>query len=152
MKLFRYILFVIAVVSLQSGLAQRSDYQPEFTVGVKGGTTLSRVSFTPTVTQSLLLGYTGGVSVRYIEEKFFGLIAEINFTQCGWNETFEEDPYTYTHTLNYVTIPFLTHFFFGNRVVRGFVMRDLKSDFYWGIVIKAILTFIICLSSAKKVR
>ena len=115
---------------------------------VKGGTTLSRVSFTPTVTQSLLLGYTGGVSVRYIEEKFFGLIAEINFTQCGWNETFEEDPYTYTHTLNYVTIPFLTHFFFGNRVVRGFV----KSDFYWGIVIKAILTFIICLSSAKKVR
>ena len=121
MKLLRYILFVIAVVSLQSGLAQRSDYQPEFTVGVKGGTTLSRVSFTPTVTQSLLLGYTGGVSVRYIEEKFFGLIAEINFTQCGWNETFEEDPYTYTHTLNYVTIPFLTHFFFGNRVVRGFV-------------------------------
>ena len=93
MKLLRYILFVIAVVSLQSGLAQRSDYQPEFTVGVKGGTTLSRVSFTPTVTQSLLLGYTGGVS----------------------------DPYTYTHTLNYVTIPFLTHFFFGNRVVRGFV-------------------------------
>ena len=86
MKLLRYILFVIAVVSLQSGLAQRSDYQPEFTVGVKGGTTLSRVSFTPTVTQSLLLGYTGGVSVRYIEEKFFGLIAEINFTQCGWNE------------------------------------------------------------------
>ena len=61
MKLFRYILFVIAVVSLQSGLAQRSDYQPEFTVGVKGGTTLSRVSFTPTVTQSLLLGYTGAV-------------------------------------------------------------------------------------------
>lgn len=54
MKLLRYILFVIAVVSLQSGLAQRSDYQPEFTVGVKGGTTLSRVSFTPTVTQSLL--------------------------------------------------------------------------------------------------
>ena len=52
MKLLRYILFVIAVVSLQSGLAQRSDYQPEFTVGVKGGTTLSRVSFTPTVTQS----------------------------------------------------------------------------------------------------
>ena len=121
MKLLRYILFVIAVVSLQSGLAQRSDYQPEFTVGVKGGTSLSRVLFSPTVTQSLLLGYTGGVSVRYIEEKFFGLIAEINFTQCGWNETFEEDPYTYTHTLNYVTIPFLTHFFFGNRVVRGFV-------------------------------
>ena len=150
MKLLRYILFVIAVVSLQSGLAQRSDYQPEFTVGVKGGTTLSRVSFTPTVTQSLLLGYTGGVSVRYIEEKFFGLIAEINFTQCGWNETFEEDPYTYTHTLNYVTIPFLTSLAIVSCV--DLSMRDLKSDFYWGIVIKAILTFIICLSSAKKVR
>ena len=121
MRLLRYIWLLVALVTLQTGWAQRSDYEPEFTVGVKGGTTLSRVSFTPTVTQSLLLGYTGGVSVRYIEEKFFGLIAEVNFTQCGWNETFDTDPYTYSHTLNYVTVPFLTHFFFGNRVVRGFI-------------------------------
>lgn len=121
MRQLRYIWLLAALVTLQTGWAQRSDYEPEFTVGVKGGTTLSRVSFTPTVTQSLLLGYTGGVSVRYIEEKFFGLIAEVNFTQCGWNETFDTDPYTYSHTLNYVTVPFLTHFFFGNRVVRGFI-------------------------------
>ena len=72
MKLLRYILFVIAVVSLQSGLAQRSDYQPEFTVGVKGGTTLSRVSFTPTVTQSLLLGYTGGYRFVISKKNFSG--------------------------------------------------------------------------------
>ena len=70
MKLLRYILFVIAVVSLQSGLAQRSDYQPEFTVGVKGGTTLSRVSFTPTVTQSLLLGYRRGIGSLYRRKIF----------------------------------------------------------------------------------
>lgn len=121
MRALRYILLFIAILCCHTGWAQRSDYQPEFTVGVKGGTTLSRVSFTPTVTQSLLLGYTGGVSIRYIEEKYFGLIAEVNFTQCGWNETFDTDPYTYSHTLNYVTVPFLTHFFFGNRIVRGFI-------------------------------
>ena len=121
MRALRYILLFIAILCWHTGWAQRSDYQPEFTVGVKGGTTLSRVSFTPTVTQSQLLGYTGGVSIRYIEEKYFGLIAEVNFTQCGWNETFDTDPYTYSHTLNYVTVPFLTHFFFGNRIVRGFI-------------------------------
>ena len=132
MKFVRYILFFIAITSILPAWAQRSDYQPEFTVGVKGGTTLSRVSFTPTVTQSLLLGYTGGVSVRYIEEKYFGLIAEVNFTQCGWNETFEEDPYTYNHTLNYITVPFLTHFFFGNRVVRGFINAGPQVGFLLG--------------------
>ena len=56
MKLLRYILFVIAVVSLQSGLAQRSDYQPEFTVGVKGGTTLSRVSVRAVGLVAVVLG------------------------------------------------------------------------------------------------
>ena len=93
---------------------------------------MSRVSFTPTVTQALLLGYTGGVSVRYIEEKYFGLIAEVNFTQAGWNETFDTDPYTYSHTLNYVTVPFLTHFFFGNRVVRGFINAGPQIGFLLG--------------------
>ena len=66
MRLLRYICLLAALVTLQTGWAQRSDYEPEFTVGIKGGTTLSSVSFTPTVTQSLLLGYTGGVSVRNI--------------------------------------------------------------------------------------
>ena len=63
MKLLRYILLLSAVVTLQTGWAQRSDYEPEFTVGVKGGTTLSRVSFTPTVTQALLLGYNISASL-----------------------------------------------------------------------------------------
>ena len=132
MTLLRYILLLTAIVTCQTGWAQRSDYEPEITVGVKGGTTLSRVSFTPTVTQALLLGYTGGVSVRYIEEKYFGLIAEVNFTQAGWNETFDTDPYTYSHTLNYVTVPFLTHFFFGNRVVRGFINAGPQIGFLLG--------------------
>ncbi len=135
MKSLRYIVLLIAVLTLQTGWAQRSDYRPEFTVGIKGGTTLSSVSFSPRVTQSLLLGYTSGVSIRYIEEKFFGLIAELNFTQCGWNETFEEDPYQYSHRLNYVSIPLMTHFFFGNKVVRGFInagpqMSLLVNDSY----------------------
>ncbi len=135
MKALRYTLLLIAVLSLQMGWAQRSDYRPEFTVGAKGGVTLSSVAFSPSVTQSLLLGYTGGVSIRYIEEKFFGLIAEVNYTQCGWNETFEEDPYQYSHTLNYISIPFMTHFFFGNKVVRGFInagpqMSILVGDSY----------------------
>ena len=128
----RYILLLTAIVTCQTGWAQRSDYEPEITVGVKGGTTLSRVSFTPTVTQALLLGYTGGVSVRYIEEKYFGLIAEVNFTQACLNETFDTDPYTYSHTLNYVTVPFLTHFFFGNRVVRGFINAGPQIGFLLG--------------------
>ena len=73
-----------------SGLAQRSNYKPEYTIGVKGGITLSNVSFSPSIKQNWLLGYTGGVSFRYIEEKFFGLIVEANYTRRGWDQNFEE--------------------------------------------------------------
>ncbi len=132
MKALRYIVLLFAVMTLQLGWAQRSDYPPEFTVGAKAGVTLSSVAFSPKVTQSMLLGYSGGVSIRYIEEKFFGLIAEVNYTQCGWKETFEGDSYKYSRSLNYISIPFMTHFFFGNKTVRGFINAGPQMGFFLG--------------------
>lgn len=116
------IVFVLCLCGcIWSGLAQRSNYKPEYTIGVKGGITLSNVSFSPSIKQNWLLGYTGGVSFRYIEEKFFGLIVEANYTRRGWDQNFEDLPYSYTRTLDYIEIPFMTHFFFGNRWIRGFI-------------------------------
>ena len=58
-------------------------------VGAKGGLTLSRVNFQPSVPQSMVSGMMFGATVRYIEEKHFGLIAELNLEQRGWKENFK---------------------------------------------------------------
>ena len=69
----------------------------------------------------MLPGMTAGVMFRYIEEKNFGLIAELNFTQRGWKEKFEESDYQYSHNFTYLELPIMTHIFFGNQRVKGFV-------------------------------
>lgn len=51
-----------------------------------------------------------------------GIQAELNFTQHGWEEKFEEKPqYKYSRTVNYMELPFLTHIHFGSKRVRVFV-------------------------------
>ena len=110
------LLFCIATIS-----AQR-NYKREFAVGAKFGTTFSRVTLRPSVRQNYEMGYMGGISARYIEEKYFGFIVELNFIQHGWKENFsDEGDYSYSRKLNYIELPFMTHIFFGNKVFRGFV-------------------------------
>lgn len=116
---------LIALVALLipgHSYAQR-EYSPNFAIGGKAGATLSRMSFSPEVHQKFTQGMTMGVAARYTEERYFGLIAEVNFTQRGWAEDFARDDapqFNYTRTLNYVSIPLLTHIYFGSDKVRGF--------------------------------
>lgn len=119
----RKILFfgILSILLSTATISAQRNYKKEILVGGRGGVTLSRVSFNPSVPQNYLLGYTAGVTFRYIEEKYFGFQLELNLAQHGWKEKFEEDPYNYSRTLNYLELPFMTHLFFGNHVFRGFV-------------------------------
>lgn len=119
--------------------AQR-EYSPNFSIGAKGGVTLSRMSFSPEVHQKFTQGLTMGVACRYTEEKIFGLIGEINITQRGWAENFAKDEapeFEYTRTLTYVSIPVLTHIYFGSQKVRGFINLGPEVGFMIGNSIDA---------------
>lgn len=111
--------FILTALIAFSATAQ-THYEGSITVGGKAGATLSRVNFNPTVQQSMLPGMTAGVAFRYIEEKNFGLIAELNVAQRGWKENFEESDYNYSHRFTYLELPVMTHIFFGNQRVKGF--------------------------------
>lgn len=114
-------------------------YEGTIAVGGKGGVSLSRVNFNPTVQQTMLPGMTAGVMFRYIEENHFGLVGELNVTQRGWKEVFDDADYNYSHSFTYLELPIMTHIFFGNQRVKGFfnlgpeinVMLgdDVKSNF-----------------------
>lgn len=116
MRLITFILSLLVVCLTHA----QTHYEGSISVGGKAGATLSRVNFNPTVQQTMLPGMTAGVMFRYIEEKNFGLIAELNMTQRGWKENFEESEYNYSHRFTYLELPIMTHIFFGNQRIKGF--------------------------------
>ena len=134
------LIMIVALVGALSAEAQR-EYSPDFAMGVKGGMTMSRMSFSPGVEQSFLNGMMFGVTARYTEENHFGLIGEINIEQRGWKENFEEkNPlFSYERRLTYIQVPLLTHIYFGSRKARfffnlgpefGYMLSDkIKADF-----------------------
>ena len=131
------ILLVVSALSLPSTLMAQREYSPNFAIGGRAGVTMSRMSFSPEVHQKFANGMTMGVAARYTEERFFGLIAEINLTQRGWAEDFARDEapeFSYTRTLTYVSIPLLTHIYFGSNKVRGFFNLGPEISFMisWG--------------------
>lgn len=118
MKSYRNLAFIVVLAifsMLPTAIKAQTHYSSNVAIGVKGGMDFSEVFFHPKVMQKVALGITGGVMFRYVEENHFGLVAELNFAQRGWSENFEEAPYHYTRTTNYIELPMLAHIFFGRR-------------------------------------
>lgn len=115
--------FITLAISIIAGCAlswAQTHYEGNISVGAKGGVTMSRLQFNPGVPQSFLQGMMMGVTARYIEEKHFGIIAEVNFEQRGWKEKFEGMDYAYQRRLTYIQLPVLTHIYFGSNKFHGY--------------------------------
>lgn len=99
-----------------------THYKPHISIGAHGGIALSRMSFAPEVPQSWLPGPTIGIQVRYAEEKLVGVLGELNITNRGWKETFEDNPeLRYSRTMTYFALPIMTHINFGAPRTRFFI-------------------------------
>ncbi len=97
-------------------------YSPDLAIGVRAGATMSNMAWQPSVRQSMTPGFIGGLTIRYTEEKYFGLVADLVVTQRGWAEKFEDNPeFSYRRQFTYVQLPVMTHIYFGSQKFRGFV-------------------------------
>lgn len=123
MKRLSTILLLFILSGAFALMAQVRDpkFKRELLLGVKAGVSIPNIEFSPAVAQNAWVGYTTGFSFRYTEEKLFGLIIEANFTRRGWDENFDDDPYNYRRSLDYLEIPFLAHIYFGSDKIHGFV-------------------------------
>lgn len=120
MNLRRALFSAVAVISLAAS-AQRM-YSPDFSLGARVGATLSNMAWQPTVRQKMTPGATLGITARYTEEKYFGLVADLNITQRGWEEKFPDNPeFSYRRQFTYLQLPVMTHIYFGSHKFRGFV-------------------------------
>lgn len=131
MKRFKIVLLLLAAVVCGSLNAQ-THYESRVGIGGKAGVTMSRLAFSPSVPQTMLMGYMGGITFRYAEEKNFGLMVELNVEQRGWKEDFEEAPYEYTRRFTYLQLPIMTHIFFGSSKFRGFFNAGPEVGFMIG--------------------
>lgn len=129
MKL-KHILLSLCLLSL-SARAQVGEHRNDFSVGVNGGYALSNIGFTPTVSQGLHGGVTGGLSLRYVCEKYFNTIcsvmAEMNYSKIGWKEnildahdnavinTVTGEAERYSRTIDYVQMPVFAHLAWGKE-------------------------------------
>ena len=143
-----YLIFSLAMMPFLSVMSQIGEHRNDFTLGVNGGYILSNVSFTPKVTQGYHGGLTGGLSMRYVCEKYFKTIAsvyaEVNYSQLGWKEDILDinnqaviNPVTglaenYSRTINYVQVPILAHLAWGKEYkgVSFFVNLGPQFGFY----------------------
>lgn len=119
------VLFVMLIITLPA-MAQVGELRNNFSVGFNAGMNYSNISFssTPKVQNSGLMGFGGGITARYISEKYFAMICgvqiELNYTQRGWKELIEDNKEVrtgeeYSRTMNYLEIPFLAHLAFGKE-------------------------------------
>lgn len=121
----RLCLGALMLLLAAAGASAETHYKPRISIGGRGGVSLSRISLSPSVRQGWLMGTAGSVTFRYTEEKLFGLIAELGWNQRGWSENFtdpygEPNPLSYKRTLTYITLPVMTHVYFGTRRMKFF--------------------------------
>jgi len=95
-------------------LSAQPKVQRTWDFGVIGGANLSKYNFYPTATQDQATGYLAGVAARYIEEKYFGLEAELLISKRGMKDRFDEDhqQYSFQRNLTYIEMPVNAHIYF----------------------------------------
>ena len=143
--------FLIATLLLTGfalpATAQIGEARSNLSVGVNGGVNLNSVSFTPSIKQNSLMGITGGLTARFISEKYFamicGALVELNVSQRGWDQLFEipgengemvKDPtQTNTRKMTNIEIPFhAPHAFGRDRGLQFFVHAGPQISFLIG--------------------
>lgn len=109
-----------SLIALSAGA--QTHYVSHVSIGGHAGATLSEMSFSPSVKQSFVPGFTFGAGFRYAEERHVGMVVELNVSQRGWQEKFDPQyDFNYARRLTYIELPIMTHIFFGSRNCKCFI-------------------------------
>ena len=136
MRHFRLTLLAVLAFTASLAEAQVGEYRSDLAIGVNGGYMLNKVSFDPTVKQAYHGGLTGGFTVRYTSERYFGMCcalqAEVNYAQLGWKEVIETSTDTYRRDVSYVQVPLLARLGYGKewKGVMGYLVLGPQLGFY----------------------
>lgn len=127
----RKFFFFLALFCTLHAVAQVGQHRSDFSIGFNGGYVLSSVSFSPSIPEKMHGGVTGGMSLKYVCEKYFNTIcsiyAEVNYASLGWKDKIQDvnnGPVinettglaeAYSRTINYIQIPVFAHLAWGKE-------------------------------------
>lgn len=120
----RFITILLATTASLLATAQVGEQYHDFSIGVNGGVNISKIAFTPKISQKYKVSPVIGVTMRYTSERYYGMLcafqAEINFSKTGWMEDIysqqnEKLDDTYQRDLAYISVPFLANLGFGRK-------------------------------------
>lgn len=114
----KLITYCFCLLTIPAFAQTQKYFLQDISIGGSAGVALASVSFSPTVQKNMMMTYTMGATARWITEKHCGIQLEVNYAQQGWDEQFEDPQYHFSRRLNYIEIPFMSHFYVGNRRVR----------------------------------
>jgi len=128
-KLFLFSIALSAIVL--PTFSQVGIKRNDLSIGFNGGYCMNTMTFQPTIRQNMHTGFTGGISMRYVCEKYFNsicaILLELNYVQMGWNEdiiTSEHLPVIneetglaekYQRNINYLQLPILARMGWGQE-------------------------------------
>ncbi|MDR3340369.1 MAG: PorT family protein [Candidatus Symbiothrix sp.] len=123
-KRFMGVLYFLTVCIV--AFSQNNSFTPEWAVGINGGATFSKVSFSTgfRIPQELLLQSSEGITIRYISENNFGIQGELNYSLRGWKEITDSVHLNrQTRSLAYLELPLMTHIYFGMGKRANFIFN-----------------------------
>lgn len=121
------IILILLCWLVASVVPAQEPFRKELSIGASFGMGISYISFYPKVKENMgYLGSNFGLTARLITQKHVGLILEINYSQQGWKDQFDDPQYHYSRRINYLDIPFLSHFYFGGKRARFFLNAGPK--------------------------
>lgn len=125
---------LILLVMAFAVLAANADthYKSQIFIGGRAGVSMGMMSFSPSVKQSWNMGSNRAVTVRYTEEKLFGVVAELGWVTRGWKENYEEAPLNYSRSITYINLPVMTQIRFGSRRFKTFINLGPQFAFMLG--------------------
>lgn len=118
----------VQAVHGQYNLLSRS----ELYVGMAAGPTFSTASMVPLyVDKTYRQGLEGGLMLRYITEKYFGIETGLSYSQSGWKDDYgymAAD--AYERCLSFVELPFLMHAWLPSGRARFFLDAGPKIGWF----------------------
>ena len=80
-RLSRNIVLLLVLIIPYMAYAQIGEHRNDLAIGFNGGYVMSNVGFTPTVSQTMHGGLTGGFTMRYTCGKYFKSICSYCFKE-----------------------------------------------------------------------
>lgn len=120
MKLKRIILSS-ALLIVGFSMSLQAQPQRKTYLGIKGGFNQSSAYFlhtidgVPKINSDFISGFHGGIIVMNYWRSHLGLQAELNYTQKGWKQRFDNGEPDYITNLDYIELPLLINLHTGKK-------------------------------------